>query len=161
MARDPPHAAGARRLDRRIKQQGDQRQFGCRVEVAKTAADGAAVARLPVTDQLQRSAKDRQSRKERLVALDVTLSGHRANPDTIRANVDAGEAEQIIDIDQRVRKDVTQVQHRHERLAARQHFRIFDASQQGHRFLEGPWAEVLEWRRLHNNRALALLQAAG
>src|SRR5579859_1270357 len=128
----------------------DGRQFGRRIEVAETAADRAAIARLEVSDIVKRLAKDRTSLLELSRALQRALARDRANPELSVGVLHLAKLRfQAVCIHQMVEYEVAHRQHRHQRLTAGQHASTFEMRQHLKRLPCRSWSVIVERRRFH------------
>jgi hypothetical protein len=98
-----------------------QRKFRGRVGVGDRAADRALVAGLEVADERQRRRDQRQRRGEVRPILELVLGHGGADFHHAADHPDVIQFRQPPDIDQHRRLGDAQVEHRHQRLPARQH----------------------------------------
>ena len=137
--------------DRGVERHGHQREFRRGIEMAQTAADRAAVSRLPVPDFQDGLRHQRQPPPDQRRKFDGALRGHRADHDFIAVLSNVGEALDAVEIDQVVGIRDAQVEHRHQRLTAGEHPGIVELLQVAHGFAQRSRQMVLERRRLHRS----------
>src|SRR5674476_985583 len=97
--------------------------------MTKAAAQSPAVARLPMANQGQRLGEDGTNPGDVLVDLYTALPRSASDGEPICPDRDAVEPGHLIDVDKVVRIDVAEVQHRHQRLPARQHLGVIEPRQ--------------------------------
>ncbi|MCY1443372.1 hypothetical protein D9M71_597820 [compost metagenome] len=94
-----------------------QRQLGAGVGVSHRTADGAAIARLEVTDPGHRQCQQRNLVHQGRTRQQLRLAYPSAYRQAILAQFDIGQLSHMIDIDQQLGLSQAHVQHRHQRLA--------------------------------------------
>ena len=117
--------------------------------MAQRAADRAAVAGLAMADQGDRLVHQGKAPGCQLGEFEVALTRHRAHLHAFGGLANIAEAFDAIEIDDVVRLDVTEVQHRHQRLPARQQLGVFKRRQQAHHLRDRPRIVIVERGRLH------------
>ena len=126
-----------------------RRQFGGRIGMGETAADGAAIARLAMADMAQRLGQQWAMPRDFGRQFEIALPHHGADAQPAVAHGDAAQIVDAAEIDQMIDDDVTEIHHRHERLAAGENFGVGQGRQKLGRFLELPRRVIVERRRLH------------
>jgi hypothetical protein len=147
--RDVAGAARAAHLEGRVQSHRDGGHLRGRIEVAHAAAEGAAVARLPMTDPADRLRHQRELRGDQGRELDGALAGHRAEGDGVALVAHEIELGQAIEVDQVLGSGEPQREHRHQRLPARQHPRVRLRAEQRERVGQGRRPVIAERRGLH------------
>ena len=135
-------------LDLRIEGHGNGGQLGGRIEMRQAAAQRAAIASLPVPDLADRCGEQRQALCHQLARLDIALARHRTYSDVAVLFLYVGKAWDAVEVDQMVGRSEPEVQHRHQRLAARQRSRIRTGTHEIERVGEARRSVVDERRRL-------------
>ena len=98
--------------------------------MAERAADGAAVARLPVSDLQQRLVHDRPARAHRIGEFEIALARHGADLERAVGFADVGQALHAVEIDDVIGLHEAEVEHRHQRLAAREQLGVLETAEQ-------------------------------
>ncbi len=88
--------------------------------MAERAADGAAVAGLAVPDLQQRLVDDRPARPHHVGEFEVALARHAADFERAAGFADVRQAFDAVEIDDVIGLHEPEIQHRHQRLPARQ-----------------------------------------
>ena len=149
-----PDAADAGDMDDGVVGGADRRQFGGRIGVRKTAADGAAIAGLAMADMAQRLAPAAgnacaiSARR-----FELALARHGADAQPAVADRDAAQVGDAAEIDEMIDDHVAEIHHRHERLPARQNLGVGQRRQQLGRLLELPRRVIVERSWLHWSRS--------
>ena len=104
--------------------------------MTKRAADRSTIARLPMTDVLDRFGNDRKLRLDLFRELDVPLPRHCPDFQVRGCEANRRQAVHAIEINDVVRCRETHVHHRHQRLAAREQSAILERTQQGNDFVD-------------------------
>ncbi len=120
--------AGDRELG--VERGSDRDQLGGRIEMAQRAAERAAVAGLAVPDLGDGFVHQRAASADELGEFDVALARHRADLKRTVALADVAQPVDAVEIDDMVGQHVTHSEHRHQRLAAGEHFGVVEARQQ-------------------------------
>ena len=150
---DLTHAAHARHVDRRIVGGADRGQFGGRIGVREAAADGAAVACLPMPDMPERLAHQRAMFGDVGGEFEVALARHGADAQVAVGDRDTAQLLESAEIDQMIGDHVAKVHHRHERLPAGQNLGVRQLGQQLGGLLELPRRVIIERSWFHRSDA--------
>ena len=157
---DLTHAAHARHVDRRIVGGADRGQLGGRIGVREAAADGAAVACLPMSDMPERLAHQGAMFGDVGGEFEVALARHGAYAQMAVGDRDTAQLLESAEIDEMIGDHVAEVHHRHERLAAGQNLGVRQLGQQLGGLLELPRRVIIEGSRFHcSGRDLVRRQA--
>src|SRR4051812_21672936 len=100
-----PDAAARSDVQDAIIQRRDIDQLGRRIEVAKRAAYGAAIARLAMTDVVQGFQQDWKRLLDLGREFEIALARHRSDMKPAAVERDAGELANLVQIDDMVRHD--------------------------------------------------------
>ena len=117
--------------------------------MTERAADGAAVAGLPVSDLQQRLVHDRPARLDHVGEFEFALARHGADLEHIAGFADVGQSFHAIEVDDVVGLHEPEIQHRHQRLAARQQLGVLQAAEQLDGIVDRSRIVVAEGRWLH------------
>ena len=98
--------------------------------MAERAADGAAIAGLPVADLQQRLVHDRQARAHHVGEFEVALARHGADLERAVRLADIGQPFDPVEIDDVVGLHEAEIEHRHQRLPAGQQLGVLEAAEQ-------------------------------
>src|ERR1700719_959533 len=119
------------------------------IEMAQRAPDGAAIAGLTMADALNRLVHQREPLFHQIGEFEIALACHGADFHAVRSLADIGEPLDPVEIDDVVGLDVTEIQHRHQRLPAGQQLGVFKRRQQADDFGDRLRVVVAEGRWLH------------
>ena len=117
--------------------------------MAERAADGAAVAGLPMADVHDGLMQQRALRLDEVGEFEVALARHGADLERPAALLDAGHALDQVEVDDMVGLHEAHVEHRHQRLAAGQELGVVELAQQAHGLGKRFRIVVLKGWRLH------------
>ena len=115
----------------------------------QAAADGAARAHGAVADAAGDPAQEAAGRIIDAAVFDGRVGHDRADGDELRVFRDGRQLRDARDVDDEPRLGEAQVEHRPQRLPARQHLGVGPAAEQGNGLANRPRPRVLEGCRLH------------
>ena len=125
------------------------RHLGGGIGMAEAADDGAAVADRDVRDMRHRLADERVGLVRGVAQLELAMPGHRLDDDLAVLDRDAGEAGDVLDVDEAGRAGETEVHRRDEALPAGEHHRSGIGGEKRDRLADRLRRTVFEERRLH------------
>jgi hypothetical protein len=123
-------------------------KFRGRIEMREATAQSAAVAGLAMPDVTDRFGKQRQALRYERAGFDVALPRHGANSDAALLFPDVGKARNPVQVDQMIRRGQPEIEHRHQRLSARERARVGLRGKQFQRLRQRCRRVVDERRRL-------------
>src|SRR4029453_19425536 len=123
--------------------------FRRRIEMAQRAADRAPVARLTMAYLQQGLVHDRPARAHRLGKFEIALARHRADFERIMRAANVGQPVDAVEIDDVMGEHESEVEHGHQRLAARKQLGVLQAVEQSDGLADRFRVVVAEGRRLH------------
>ena len=133
--------AAARGLQHAVMQRHHVDELRRRVEMAERAAEGAAVAGLAMADMLERLVDDRKGALHVGREFEIALPRHGPEAAGTVRDGDIGQRLDPVEIDQMVGRHHAEIEHRHQRLPARERQGVVEPAEQIGRLIEvvGSW----------------------
>ena len=117
--------------------------------MAQRAADGAAIAGLPVPDLQQGLVHDRPARAHQLGEFEIALARHGPDFEHAVGFADVGQLLHPIEVDDVIGLHEAEIEHGHERLAARQQLGVVETGDERNDLRDSAGIVIAEGRWFH------------